>query len=71
LFNWLDTRTSEHLLISGADLLAAGVAEGPAIGRALAATLDQALDGRLQDHDGQLRYALGHARLDRSEHVAD
>lgn len=71
LFNWLDTRTSEHLLISGADLRAAGVAEGPEIGRALAATLDAALDGRLQDRDGQLRFALGHTRTERSGHVAD
>ncbi len=66
---WLKLRTKEHLLIGGGDLLAAGVPEGPAIGRALAATLDGAYDGELTSRDEQLAYAIDQARTMRREHV--
>lgn len=59
---WLAQRREDHLRISGADLRAAGVAEGPAIGRALADTMAKALDGELDGREEQLRHALGVAR---------
>lgn len=61
---WLNDRNHRHLLISGADLRRAGVPEGPAIGRALAATLALAIDGEAQGHDEQLRRALAIASAD-------
>lgn len=67
LHAWLDLRTKEHLLITGADLRTAGIPEGPAIGRALAATLNRALDGDLTLRDDQLAFALVAARAG-SEH---
>lgn len=62
--SWLDTRNHEHLLIGGADLRAAGVPEGPGIGRALAATLALAIDGEAVGRDEQLRRAVELARAD-------
>ena len=44
--------------INGADLVAAGVPPGPAIGRALAAVRADVLDGRAGDRDQQLAHAL-------------
>lgn len=44
--------------ISGADLVAAGVRPGPAIGRALAAVRALVLDGVAGDRDAQLAHAL-------------
>ncbi len=49
------------LAISGADLLARGVPQGPAIGRALAATRAAREDGRLTARN-ELAFALAHAR---------
>lgn len=47
------------LAIDGADLLAAGVPQGPEVGRRLAATLAARLDGQLSDdRDAQLAFAL-------------
>ncbi|MGZ4173967.1 MAG: CBS domain-containing protein, partial [Solirubrobacteraceae bacterium] len=43
---WLDRLRHVRLEIDGTDLLAAGVAEGPAIGRGLRAALAAKLDGR-------------------------
>lgn len=59
---WLAERREDHLLISGSDILKAGVAEGPAIGRALADTMAKALDGELEGREQQLRHALDVAR---------
>jgi tRNA nucleotidyltransferase (CCA-adding enzyme) len=53
-----------ELGIGGGDLLAHGHAPGPAIGRALAATREARLDGRI-DETGELEYAL--AELAREE----
>ena len=56
---WLGELRHVTLRIDGDDLLAAGVARGPQIGRLLAATLDRRLDGELgDDHDAQLAAAL-------------
>ena len=56
---WLAELRHVALAIDGDDLLAAGVPRGPQIGRRLAATLDQRLDGELgDDRDEQLAAAL-------------
>lgn len=44
--------------VTGADLVRAGVAPGPAIGRALAEVRAALLDGRVEGHDEQLALAL-------------
>jgi len=53
---------SVRLEISGADLLAAGVAESPAVGLALRETLRRKLDGELCGREEELRTALELAR---------
>ena len=54
-----------HLEITGADLLAAGLPESPALGRALVETLARKLDGEIDGRDEELRVALEIARGDR------
>jgi tRNA nucleotidyltransferase (CCA-adding enzyme) len=51
-----------RLEIDGRDLLAAGVGEGPAIGRALRAALAAKLDGRVSGRDAELAEALDAAQ---------
>jgi tRNA nucleotidyltransferase (CCA-adding enzyme) len=51
-----------RLEITGADLLAAGLPESPALGRALDATLARKLDGEVDGRDDELRVALSIAR---------
>jgi tRNA nucleotidyltransferase (CCA-adding enzyme) len=51
-----------RLEISGDDLLEAGVPESPAIGRALAKTLELKLDGRVNGREEELRTAIEIAR---------
>jgi tRNA nucleotidyltransferase (CCA-adding enzyme) len=62
---WLDRYMLEwrgvELEIDGEDLLAAGVEEGPAIGRGLAEALRRKLDGELHGRDEELRVALAAA----------
>jgi tRNA nucleotidyltransferase (CCA-adding enzyme) len=58
LQNWRHVR----LEIGGADLLAAGVPEGPAIGRGLAAALRAKLDGDAASRADELRIALAAAQ---------
>jgi tRNA nucleotidyltransferase (CCA-adding enzyme) len=53
-----------RLEITGADLLAAGVPESPALGRALEETLARKLDGELDGRDDELRAAIELARGD-------
>jgi tRNA nucleotidyltransferase (CCA-adding enzyme) len=48
--------------VTGADLVRAGVAPGPAIGRALAEVRAAVLDGRVEGHDAELALALRLAR---------
>jgi tRNA nucleotidyltransferase (CCA-adding enzyme) len=59
---WLHDRSDGKLEISGADLRDAGVGEGPAIGRALAVTLEATLNGAIEGREAQLGYALDQAR---------
>jgi tRNA nucleotidyltransferase (CCA-adding enzyme) len=67
---WIDTYVSEwrrvELTIDGADLLAAGVPEGPEIGRGLRAARHARIEGRVAaGHDQELAVALAAARGDR------
>ena len=58
---WLCELRSVRLAITGDDLIAAGVPEGPEIGHRLEATLDRRLDGELEPgRDAQLSAALRH-----------
>ncbi len=57
--SWLRELHSVRLRITGEDLLAAGIPEGPEIGRRLEAALARKLDGELADgRDAELRAAL-------------
>jgi tRNA nucleotidyltransferase (CCA-adding enzyme) len=62
ILKWLTELRGVGLEISGADLLAAGVPEGPAIGRALEETLRRKLDGLVSGRDEELETALLLAR---------
>jgi len=56
---WLTEMRNVRLEIGGEDLLAAGVPEGPEVGRRLARTLDRKLDGELEGgRQAELRSAL-------------
>jgi tRNA nucleotidyltransferase (CCA-adding enzyme) len=55
---WLDDLRHRRLEIDGSDLLAAGLEEGPAVGRGLAAARVAALDGHAVSREAQLRVAL-------------
>jgi tRNA nucleotidyltransferase (CCA-adding enzyme) len=58
---WIEDLRGVRLAIHGADLLAAGVPQGEAIGRALAAALCARLDGTAPDREAQLAVALAAA----------
>jgi tRNA nucleotidyltransferase (CCA-adding enzyme) len=58
---WLSALRHVRLEIDGADLLAAGLPQGEAVGRALAAALTARLDGKAPDRDAQLAAALAAA----------
>jgi tRNA nucleotidyltransferase (CCA-adding enzyme) len=62
ILRWVTELSGVTLEIGGADLLAEGVPEGPAIGRALEETLKRKLDGLVSGRDGELRTALELAR---------
>jgi tRNA nucleotidyltransferase (CCA-adding enzyme) len=63
---WLDPYVSDwrhvHLEISGSDLIAAGVPQGPAVGRGLEEALRQRLDGEIAGREAELEAALEAAR---------
>jgi tRNA nucleotidyltransferase (CCA-adding enzyme) len=59
---WIEDLRGVRLAIDGADLLAAGIPQGEAVGRALAAALSARLDGAAPDRDAQLTVALAAAR---------
>jgi tRNA nucleotidyltransferase (CCA-adding enzyme) len=63
---WLDRYMEEwrsvELEIDGSDLLAAGVPEGPAVGRGLRAALRRKLDGEIRGREQELAVALEAAR---------
>ena len=62
VLRWVTELRGIGLEISGADLLAAGVPEGPAIGRALEETLRRKLDGLVSGREEELDTALMLAR---------
>jgi tRNA nucleotidyltransferase (CCA-adding enzyme) len=59
---WLDAYLAEwsrvRLEIDGEDLIAAGVPEGPAVGRGLSAALRRKLDGEIDGREAELEAAL-------------
>jgi tRNA nucleotidyltransferase (CCA-adding enzyme) len=55
---WLERLRHVRLSIDGRDLLAAGIPEGPGIGRGLRAALAAKLDGRAGERDQELREAM-------------
>jgi tRNA nucleotidyltransferase (CCA-adding enzyme) len=63
---WLDRYAAEwrhvRLEITGDDLLAGGVQQGPAVGRGLEAALSGKLDGEISGRDEELRIARAAAR---------
>ena len=62
VLRWVTDLRGVELEISGVDLLAAGVPEGPAVGRALEETLRRKLDGLVSGRDEELETALLLAR---------
>jgi tRNA nucleotidyltransferase (CCA-adding enzyme) len=62
ILRWVTELRSVRLEITGDDLLAAGVPEGPALGRALDETLDRKLDGFVSGREEELEAALAVAR---------
>jgi tRNA nucleotidyltransferase (CCA-adding enzyme) len=60
--DWLERLRDVRLEIDGSDLIAAGVPEGPAVGRGLRAALDAKLDGRASGRHAELEAALSAAR---------
>src|SRR5215212_1720752 len=62
VLRWVTDLRGVSLEISGVDLLAAGVPEGPAVGRALEETLRRKLDGLVSGRDEELETALLLAR---------
>jgi tRNA nucleotidyltransferase (CCA-adding enzyme) len=57
---WIDELRHVRLEIGGEDLLAAGIAEGPELGRRLERTLAAKLDGEIEGgREAELRFALG------------
>jgi tRNA nucleotidyltransferase (CCA-adding enzyme) len=58
ILRWVTELSTVRLEISGADLLAAGVPEGPALGRALEETLSRKLDGLVCGRDEELETAV-------------
>jgi tRNA nucleotidyltransferase (CCA-adding enzyme) len=58
LNDYVKTWRGVKLEIDGTDLLAAGVPEGPTMGRALDKTLRRKLDGELSDRDAELAAAV-------------
>jgi tRNA nucleotidyltransferase (CCA-adding enzyme) len=55
---WLEHLRRVRLEIDGNELIAAGVPEGPAVGRGLRAALAAKLDGRVNGHDAELAEAV-------------
>jgi tRNA nucleotidyltransferase (CCA-adding enzyme) len=63
---WLDRYAEEwrhvHLEITGEDLIASGIAEGPAIGHGLEAAISGKLDGEISGREAELEIAMAAAR---------
>ncbi|CAB4925598.1 unannotated protein [freshwater metagenome] len=58
---WIEELRDVRLDITGADLVAAGVAPGPQLGERLQRVLDAKLDGRVMGREDELALALGEA----------
>jgi len=58
VLRWVTELSRVALEIGGDDLLAGGIPEGPAVGRALEETLRRKLDGLVRDRDEELETAL-------------
>jgi tRNA nucleotidyltransferase (CCA-adding enzyme) len=58
ILRWVSELRPMQLEISGEDLLAAGLPEGPALGRALDETLNRKLDGLVSGREAELETAL-------------
>jgi tRNA nucleotidyltransferase (CCA-adding enzyme) len=58
ILRWVSELSPVRLEISGADLIAAGLPEGPALGRALDETLNRKLDGMVSGREAELETAL-------------
>jgi tRNA nucleotidyltransferase (CCA-adding enzyme) len=58
ILRWVNELSAVGLEIGGDDLTAAGVPQGPAVGRALDETLRRKLDGLVDGRDDELRTAL-------------
>jgi tRNA nucleotidyltransferase (CCA-adding enzyme) len=58
ILRWVNELSDVGLEIRGDDLVAAGVAEGPALGRALDETLRRKLDGLVDGREDELRTAV-------------
>jgi tRNA nucleotidyltransferase (CCA-adding enzyme) len=59
---WLERLRHVRLAIGGADLIAAGVPQGPAVGRGLAAAMAAKLDGSVSGREQELAEAVRAAR---------
>jgi tRNA nucleotidyltransferase (CCA-adding enzyme) len=66
LLRWVAELAHVRLEITGDDLLAEGVPEGPALGSALEGTLDRKLDGLVSGRDEELATALELAQAGRA-----
>jgi tRNA nucleotidyltransferase (CCA-adding enzyme) len=64
VLDWWTTWRGTRVAVRGADLIAAGIAPGPAIGRALGALRAAMLDGVVTDAHEQLAFAIAAARGD-------
>jgi tRNA nucleotidyltransferase (CCA-adding enzyme) len=64
ILDFVSRLSTARLEITGEDLLAAGVPQSPAIGRALEQTLARKLDGAVEGRDDELRVALEIARAE-------
>jgi tRNA nucleotidyltransferase (CCA-adding enzyme) len=62
VLRWVRDLSGVRLEVSGDDLIAAGVPESPAIGRALGETLRRKLDGDVSGREAELELALSLAR---------
>ena len=58
VLRWIRELSRVKLEVGGDDLLAAGVPEGPAVGRGLATALRRKLDGEVSGRDEELKAAL-------------
>jgi tRNA nucleotidyltransferase (CCA-adding enzyme) len=58
ILRWVNELSAVGLEIRGDDLMAAGVPEGPALGRALDETLRRKLDGLVDGREDELRTAV-------------